>query len=167
MPVPKTKEDVSRFLGFARQRKYTLNWNTTVESDHKPLQAICAKPLLLSAPMRLQAMLLILQPYNLNVTYKPGKDIPMGDALSRAHLPDAVPDIEPVMVNIINFIAVTPTRYKQFQECTANELNELHAMIQNLACIVRMYWTIHDELSVSDGVVHNRHDNRCTTQHEA
>ena len=79
--------------------------------------------------MRLQAMLLRLQPYDLNVTYKPGKEIPMGDALSRAHLPDAVPDIEPVVVNMINFIAVTPTRYKQFQECTADELNELHAMI--------------------------------------
>ena len=107
---------------------YIFGKPTTVESDHKPLQAICAKPLL-SAPMRLQAMLLRLQPYDLNVTYKPGKDIPMGDALSRAHLPDAVPDIEPVMVNMINFIAVTPTRYKQFQECTADELNELDAMI--------------------------------------
>ena len=56
--------------------------------------------------------------------------IPMGDALSRAHLPDAVPDIEPVMVNIINFIAVAPTRYDQLQECTADGLNELHAIIQ-------------------------------------
>ena len=107
---------------------YIFGKPTTVESDHKPLQAICAKPLL-SAPMRLQAMLLRLQPYDLNVTYKPGKEIPMGDALSRAHLPDAVPDIEPVMINMINFIAVTPTRYKQFQECIADELNELHAMI--------------------------------------
>ena len=74
-------------------------------------------------------MLLRLQPYDLNVTYKPGTEIPMGDALSRAHLPDAVPDIEPVIVNMINFIAVTPTRYKQFHECRADELNELHAMI--------------------------------------
>ena len=68
-------------------------------------------------------MLLRLHPYNLNVTYNPGKEIPMGDALSRAHLPDAVLDIEPVMVNIINLIAVTPIRHRQFQECTADELN--------------------------------------------
>ena len=121
----------------------------------------CAKPLL-SAPMRLQAMLLRLQPYDLNVTYKPGKEIPMGDALSRAHLPDAVPDIEPVMVNMIHFITVTPTRYKQFQECTADELNELHAMVlkgwpdtkQETPHAIRVYWTIRDELSVSDGVVY-------------
>ena len=74
-------------------------------------------------------MLLRLQPYDLNVSYKPDKEIPIRDALSCAHLPDNVPDIEPVMVNMINFIAVTRTKYKQFQECTADELNELHAVI--------------------------------------
>ena len=30
-------------------------------------------------------MLLRLQPYDVNVSYKPGKEIPMGDALSHAH----------------------------------------------------------------------------------
>ncbi|KAI0229529.1 hypothetical protein LSAT2_020061 [Lamellibrachia satsuma] len=71
-------------------------------------------------------------------------------------------DIEPVLVNMINFIAVTRTRYKQLQECTADELNELHAMVlkgwsdtkQETPHAVRMYWTIRDELSVSDGVVY-------------
>ena len=38
--------------------------------------------------------------YNLNVTCKPGKEIPMGDALCRDHLLDAVPNIEPVMFKI-------------------------------------------------------------------
>ena len=64
------------------------------------------------------------------------------------HLPDAVPDIEPVIVNMINFIAVTPTRYKQFQECTADELNELQAMVlkgwpdtkQETLHAIRMYY---------------------------
>ena len=51
---------------------YIIGKPTTIESDHKPHQAICAKPLL-SAPMRLQAMLLRLQPYDLNVTYKPAR----------------------------------------------------------------------------------------------
>ncbi|KAK2176238.1 hypothetical protein NP493_674g01056 [Ridgeia piscesae] len=51
------------------------------------------------------------------------------------------------MVNMINFIAVT--RYKQFQECTAYELNELRAIIingwpdtkQETPHAIRMYWT--------------------------
>ncbi|KAK2188065.1 hypothetical protein NP493_145g02030 [Ridgeia piscesae] len=74
---------------------------------------------------------------------------------------------------MINFIVVTPTRYKQFKECRADELNELHAVIlkgwsdtkQETPHAIRMYWTIRDELSVSDDV--QRHENRCAAQHEA
>jgi len=50
-------------------------------------------------------------------------DIPIGDALSRANVPESEPDIEPVVVNMISYIAVSPDRYNQFQLCTANELN--------------------------------------------
>ena len=55
----------------------------TVQSDHKPLETIFKKPLL-SAPKRLQRMLLRLQKYNLNVTYTRGKDLFIADTLSRA-----------------------------------------------------------------------------------
>ena len=55
----------------------------TVQSDHKPLETIFKKPLL-SAPKRLQRMLLRLQKYNLNVTYTRGKDLFIVDTLSRA-----------------------------------------------------------------------------------
>ena len=43
----------------------------TVQSDHKPLESIFKKSLL-SAPKRLQQMLLRLQKYNLRVTYTRG-----------------------------------------------------------------------------------------------
>ena len=42
----------------------------TVQSDHKPLEILFKKSLL-SAPKRLQRMLLRLQRYNLNMTYVP------------------------------------------------------------------------------------------------
>ena len=139
---------------------YIFSKPVAIENDHKPLEAILTKPLL-SAPMRLQSMMLRLQPYDLNMTYKPGKQIPLGDTLSRANLPEAEPDIEPVMVNMIDHIAVTPGRMKQFQECTAKELNELHYMIlkgwpdtkQQTPHSIRQYWNIRDELSVADGIV--------------
>ena len=44
----------------------------TIETDHKPLIPIFKKPLL-SAPKRLQRMLLRLQKYNLHVTFLPGE----------------------------------------------------------------------------------------------
>ncbi len=43
----------------------------TAETDHKPLISIFSKPLL-SAPKRLQSMLMTLQNYSLKVVYKPG-----------------------------------------------------------------------------------------------
>ena len=140
---------------------YVFGRPVLVESDHKPLQSIFAKPLL-SAPMRLQAMMLKLQPYDLTVTFKPGKEIPIGDALSRANLPDNEPDIEEVLVNMVDYIAVTPVKYEQFQSRTADELNELHQMIlkgwpdtkeQTPHCI-RDYWSVRDELAVLDGIIY-------------
>ena len=95
---------------------YIFGKSVKVETDHKPLQVIFSKPLL-SAPMRLQTMMLRLQLYDLEVKYKPGKEIPLGDTLSRANLPEAEPDVEPIMVNMIE---------KQFQQRTANQLNDLH-----------------------------------------
>ena len=140
---------------------YIFGKVVTIESDHKPLQAIFVKPLL-AAPMRLQSMMLRLEPYDLDVTYKPGKDIPMGDALSRANLPDNEPDVEPFTVNMIHYIAVTPSRYRSFQEATANKLYQLYQVVMKgwpdtkdeLPHSVRQYWTVRDELSVSDGIIY-------------
>ena len=140
---------------------YIFGRRTNVESDHKPLQSIFSKPLL-SAPMRLQSMMLCLQPYDLNVYYKPGKEIPVGDALSRANLPDSEADMKPFTVNMISHIAVQPNRYAQFQTETAKELNELHQMVmkgwpdtkEEVPHSIREYWTVRDELSVYDGIVY-------------
>ena len=59
----------------------------TVESDHKPLQAIFKKSVL-AAPCSLQRMLLRLQRYNLEVKYKPGCQMYLADHLSRTYRPD-------------------------------------------------------------------------------
>ena len=79
--------------------------------------------------MRLQSMLLKLQPYDLHVQYVPGTEIPIDDALSRANLPNTEPDEESIMVNMVDFVTITPTRYQDFQTRTADELNELHPII--------------------------------------
>ena len=57
-----------------------------VETDHKPLEAIVTKPLY-RAPIRLQRMLLRLQQYDISVVHKPGKQMHIADALSRATKP--------------------------------------------------------------------------------
>ena len=142
---------------------YAFGKEVVVESDHRPLQAIFSKPLL-SAPMRLQSMMLKLQHYDLKVTYVPGKHIPMGDALSRANLPTTQEDIEMIPINMIDFVAVSPKRYKEFQLKTADELNELYHVIlkgwpdnhdkQATAASAREYWKVRDELTVYDGIIY-------------
>lgn len=56
-----------------------------VKSDHKPLEVIVRKPLL-SAPKRLQCILLRLQRYDFDVIYIPGRDMLLADTLRRAYL---------------------------------------------------------------------------------
>lgn len=141
---------------------YVFGRPVTVESDHKPLQSIFKKPIL-AAPMRMQPYLLRLQPYDLTVTYKKGTELPIGDTLSRAVSRDEelIPEVPEVMVNTIDFIAVSPAKYRQFQECTANELHELHQMIlkgwpdtrREVPHCVRDYWNVRDELGVADGII--------------
>ena len=58
--------------------------HVTVETDHKPLLAIFKKALN-NAPKRLQRMLLRLQRYQFVLTFRPGSDVVVADALSRAY----------------------------------------------------------------------------------
>ncbi|GFR78197.1 retrovirus-related Pol polyprotein from transposon 297 [Elysia marginata] len=68
--------------GCERFHTYFYGQAFTVESDHKPLKSIHLKHLK-AAPSRLQRMLLRLQPYDLTIDYKPGKEMALADALSR------------------------------------------------------------------------------------
>ena len=56
-----------------------------VQSDHKPLEVIFKRPLV-TAPKRLQRMLLRLQRYSLDVTYTRGTEMYISDTLSRAYI---------------------------------------------------------------------------------
>ena len=81
------KEVLSIVHGCTRFDQYVYGRSITVQTDHKPLETIFKKSLL-SAPKRLQRMLLQLQRYSLNIVYKPGKELFIADTLSRAFLPN-------------------------------------------------------------------------------
>ena len=68
--------------GCERFHTYLYGQSFIAESDHKPLEAIQLKNLM-SAPPRLQRMLLRLQPYDVTIKYRPGKQVLVADALSR------------------------------------------------------------------------------------
>ena len=60
--APNEREMLAIVHGCKRFHQYLYGRRTTVESDHRPLEAIMKKPLS-SAPKRLQSMILELQRY--------------------------------------------------------------------------------------------------------
>jgi len=62
---------------------YIFGQEVEVQSDHKPLQSIIKKPIHKVSP-RMQVMMLRLLRYNLEVKYRPGPQMFVADALSRA-----------------------------------------------------------------------------------
>ena len=80
------KELLSIVFGVEWFESYVYGRKVFVDTDHKPLESIVKKRLL-SAPKRLQWMLLRLQKFDLEVTYRTGIEMHMADPLSRAYLP--------------------------------------------------------------------------------
>ena len=79
---------------FACERFHQYIYGKTVEvhSDHKQLENILKKPLA-ATPARLQRMLLRLQKYDINLSYKQGKLLKVADTLSRAQLSQTAEEI--------------------------------------------------------------------------
>lgn len=71
-------------FGTQKFEQYIYGRTTKVETDHKPLESILKKSIL-SAPKRLQQMMLKLQKYDLHVTYKKGAHMYLANTLSRAY----------------------------------------------------------------------------------
>ena len=67
--------------------RYVYSQPVKIVTDHKPLESLTKKNLN-QVCRGLQRMLLRLQRYSFNISYRPGPKIPVPDALSRAYLPN-------------------------------------------------------------------------------
>ena len=119
---------------------YIYGKHVTVETDHKPLIAIQKKPIN-TASKRLQRMMLRLQRFDLNLTYKPGKEMYIADALSRA-LPRQSKisstshfcnDLE--TVNFVEDLPISDSTLAKFQVETAKDES-----LQVLSQVIRAGW---------------------------
>ncbi len=161
--------------GIQRFHTYLFGQQFTVITDHKPLVAICAKPLH-AAPPRLQRMLLKIQGYNFTIQYRPGTEMVLADTLSRlpnpkehkeipldvqVHTMDLeVEDPEGLTVALINF---RKEKEDQLREETKKDpvLNSLAELIyvgwpnamKELPTSLRPYWFFRDELVIEAGVI--------------
>lgn len=155
---------------FACQRFHCYLYDTetiTTETDHKLLVTICKKSLL-SAPKRLQNMMLRLQNYNLNVMYKPGPEMYISDTLSRAALDKQVSkDSAEAVFSFIDqalHLSVTDTSLRQIVTETKaeNALQELVKIVltgwperkEDVSLSVREYWPFRYELNIQSVVLY-------------
>ena len=130
------KELCAILFGCLHYHHYLYGKKFIFVSDHKPLQVVLNRPISKSSP-RLQRMLLKIQPYNFIVIFRPGKEIPAADALSRLYLPEedteTQMEIESYVHSVMTLLPISPDRLKKLKEETAadHQLVELTKTIQS------------------------------------
>lgn len=162
------KELLAVVFGMERFNQYTYGRKVLVESDHKPLEIIHKKPLI-SAPKRLQRMFLRLQKYEIEIMYKPGKEMYVADALSRAHPKKLSKEActEEVFkifedINMVEYLPISQARMLKIKQ-TSDVTHELLKKTilegwprtkESTPMEVHPYFHVRDELSVQDGIVY-------------
>lgn len=150
------------------------NPKAVIKTDHKPLLNIFEKPLL-SAPRRLQHMLLSLQRYNLSMEFVTGKENVVADALSRAPIADDQPtdrykklciykifrEIEDVELN--QYLSISDSRLSEIMDETAKDptMQQIidyvnHGWPHSITRVpdnVKIYYSYRDELATQSGIV--------------
>ncbi|PFX21905.1 Retrovirus-related Pol polyprotein from transposon 17.6 [Stylophora pistillata] len=148
------KELLAIQFSLERFNQYTYGKQVTIESDHKPLEAIVKKALA-SAPLRLQRILLRMQKYDYTLEYKPGKELVLPDMLSRAPLPETTSGSmeEEIALHVhllTSNLPVSKPKLEEIKEATANDpsMKELNEMIKfgwpktksHMPANIQVYW---------------------------
>ena len=133
-----------------------------MEIDHKPLEMISLKNLTMAlAP--LQRIVLHLQKYDLVITYWPGREMLLADALS--YLPSRTnTEIKlDLRVNAISMFAFTPRCLTKIGAETQWDpiLSMVHRLTLNswpnrqgwVPRVARFYWSFRDELSIDGDIL--------------
>ena len=151
---------------FGCQRFHKLIYgktNVTIESDHKPLESILKKPIH-KAPMRIQKMILKLQPYEFNLIYVKGKEIGLADCLSRLPVEEAGENILDDEMMVLNVETLSCSDHDKLVEATKRDesLQILKQVISqgwpdrkcDVPIEIMQYCDFQDELSTYNGVIY-------------
>lgn len=160
------KELYALVFGCEHFKQYVLGKSIDIESDHKPLIPIFKKSFT-EIPVRLQKMRLRLQTFEINLIYKPGKELILADALSRAQLnvKNDDPDINASILDIKLSENMSDSRKQEFIDETKKDL-ELRTVLKLLKDgwpdekskvleEAKPYHTFKDNLYESDGLLFN------------
>ncbi|PFX33745.1 Uncharacterized protein K02A2.6 [Stylophora pistillata] len=124
------------------------------------------KKSLLSAPKRLQRMLLRLQKFDLDISYRKGTEMHIADPLSRAYLPLGTQDIEDTQ-EVWSIAATRSPTEVETEYVDIKSATEVDTELQTLTPIItqgwperrtevpsqlQVYFPFRDELSIEDGI---------------
>lgn len=146
------------------------NPKTVIRTDHKPLLNIFKKPLL-SAPKRLQSMLLVLQRYCIELEFIAGKDNILADTLSRLYV--SCNDIEKStekkifkiieQINPLHNISLSDKSLLKVAEATSKDIDfkllseyindGWPRYISDVPDSLRQYYSFRDELTTYRGLI--------------
>ena len=153
------RECLAVVFGLEKFEYYLYGREVIVETDHSPLEQIFKKNIA-EAPARLQRLLLRCLKFDITVKYRPGKSVPVADALSRVCLEK----VEPVKQEV-HFITTKscPININAIQEATLQDqdLNKLKEVIfkgwptYRKQCPQELwdYWTFRCDLVIEDGLI--------------
>ena len=155
------RELLAVVYGCERFHTYVFGKKFIVETDHKPLEQIQKKSLA-NTPPRLQRMMLRLQHYDLEIIYKPGKEMALPDMLSR--IKPSTADLKAIdLEQSIYAVQFSSERLEQLKQETQKdpELVALKEVIikgwpdqpSKLPKSLRQHWSCKDELTVEEGIV--------------
>ena len=156
------RELLAVVYGCEKFHNYLYGRSFTVQSDHKPLESIHLKHLM-AAPPRLQRMLMRLQPYDLTIKYRQGKNMEVTDALSRlspqekepipnmdVQIHEVCPQFSDDMLQRIRTATDTDLELKALEDIV---YTGWPANIKQVSEILKPYWTFRDEITTEDGIV--------------
>lgn len=161
------KELLAILFGCTKFHQYIYGRQTLVETDHKPIVSLMKKPLYDILP-RLQRIMLRLQPYDLKVSYKPGKYLYIADTLSRAalseqYLKEVDQELDLHINMLISTLSVSPEKLKKIKENSIKDevLSQIIIYCQNgwpehKRCVspsVKPYFDLKHQIYVIDNIV--------------
>lgn len=155
------KEALAIRYGCTKFHQYIYGKKLTIETDHKPLESICKKPIG-NAPPRLQRILMDLSPYGPEVIYRKGATMFLADILSRDCINETPNDAEEI--EVLSILSVSDNAIARIQKATKND-NQLQQLLKvvlngwpsnqtDLPSDVKAYWNFRDELSSYNDLIY-------------
>jgi len=163
------KELLAQVFGLEHNHQYVYGRKVVLYTDHKPLVSISRKPLA-SAPKRLQRLLLRLYQYDVEIRYRPGREMYLADTLSRAYQspneeePErSETEKEVESIHAVEYLAISEVQLNEIKQETARDstLQTLKHMIlkgwpdskASVPVEIIPYFNIREELAVQDGII--------------